>query len=255
MNSCVILSNSIIAKDTYKMTLHCDFASKCTPGQFIHVMIPDLAANLLRRPFSLNSVDIANETIDIVYKPVGTGTKVLSELQPGTGMDVLGPLGNGFSIPENTKKIWLVGGGLGIAPLLYVPQYFNQPEYEAFLGFCDEESAYQVDAFEKVCSKVHVSSDDGSLCRLGFVTDAVTDALKDREPDIILSCGPVPMLHSLKRILVNTRIPCQASLEERMGCGVGACLTCNCKVNHPEGWHYARVCKEGPVFTLSEVEL
>lgn len=255
MGACILLENNRIARDTYKMTLSCDFAKKCMPGQFIHLMIPDFHSHILRRPFSLNSVNIENETIDIVYKPVGEGTTAMTTLQVGRHVDVLGPLGNGFDMPDSTQKAWLVGGGLGIAPLLFIPQYYPHVQCESFLGFCEKESVYGISEFEKACNNVFTSTDDGSFCRLGYVTEMVEEALRVSQPDIIFTCGPVPMLKSLKKVLAPTRIPCQVALEERMGCGVGACLTCNCKVNEGDGWHYARVCKDGPVFQLSEVEL
>ncbi len=255
LGTCILLENNKIAKDTYRMSLKCDFAGKCTPGQFIHLAIPDFASHILRRPFSIHTADAENGTVDIVYKTVGQGTAAMSQLQKDIRLDVIGPLGNGYAMPQGTRKAWLVGGGLGIAPLLFIPKYYPDVLYEAFLGFCDCGSVYSTDSFEAVCGKVHTSTDDGSFCRLGFVTDMVKEALQDERPDIIYACGPVPMLKALKSVLAGTDISCQVALEERMGCGVGACLTCNCKVNREDGWHYARVCREGPVFLLSEVEL
>ena len=225
----------------------------CEPGQFMHVRVPDMPHLILRRPLSINDADESNACFSLVYGMVGEGTKALSLAKAGETVDAVGPLGRGFSLPQSGTA-WLCGGGLGVAPLLLAARRLGGRS-KAFLGFQTHDKAYQIKEFEQHCSDIALATDDGSQGEKGSVIALIEDALKKDRPSMILACGPVPMLRALQLSLKSGNIPCQVSLEGRMGCGVGACLTCNCKTTAGEAWHYSRVCKDGPVFDLSEVEI
>ena len=149
--------------------------------------------------------------------------------------------------------MFLVGGGVGIAPLLTVTQRWPDKHYEAYLGYRGIDYAYCVDDFKGSCSEVFITSNDGTVGRKGFVTEELQERLGDFKPDMVLACGPLPMLRSLKAVIGD--VPAQVSMEQRMGCGFGACAVCVCGVKEHGSLEYKKVCIEGPVFDLKEVEL
>lgn len=247
-----IIRNEQIADETYQMVLSCPdtLLSAFVPGQFIHMEIPKAEQLTLRRPISVHSV--SNSTLTIIYKVVGTGTALLSECQTHECINILGPIGNGFPKPEE-QRVLLVGGGLGCAPLLAVPQEYPTSTYTAFLGFATADAAYMTQEMEAACDRCYVTTDDGSLGLLGNAVQAVEKYLDGHGADVIYACGPVPMMRALRQVAAAQKIPCYLSLEERMGCGYGACLTCVCKTKEQDGEHHRRVCVDGPVFLSSEV--
>lgn len=245
-----IISNQNICTDTYKMVMSAPtaFLGEFKPGQFIHMEVPGRNDLILRRPISVHS--ISESTVTVIYKVLGEGTRCLSILQPHQRIDIMGPVGNGFPMDSNYKSIALVGGGLGCAPLMSAPACDSTKKYHAFLGFSTASMAYMTTDMEAVCDTCMVSTDDGSLGFKGNSVDMLLEFLKTNSVDAIFACGPVPMMKGLKAL--NTGIPTYLSLEERMGCGYGGCLTCVCKtINNG----YERVCIDGPVFPAEEVEL
>ena len=255
MNNALILENSQIADCTYCMTLRMDSGTgHFLPGQFAHVKLPG-SAMLLRRPISINHIDPIAATAQLVYQVKGEGTRLLSTLQEGQPLDVLAPLGRGFWRPEGAKRAAVIGGGIGAAPLRALLEAWQDIEFDVFLGFRSASCAYQVGDFTQLSHNLFLCTDDGTLGEQGLVTGLLKKQLDGTRYDALYACGPVPMLKALKKLLYGTGIHCQASLEERMGCGIGACLVCNCKVKEGDGWHYRRVCADGPVFDLMEVEL
>jgi dihydroorotate dehydrogenase electron transfer subunit len=254
MLNTTILQNKPIAAGIFEMSLRFDAGvGGFAPGQFAHVRLPD-ETKLLRRPVSFNHVDAGEGSATLVYQLVGEGTRLLSALKAGERLDVLAPLGRGFWKPDGLKKAALVGGGMGAAPLRMLPEAWKDVSFDAYLGFRGEGFAYQLKEFGELARNVQLCSDDGTLGERGFVTcllDASTFAWRY---DAVFACGPAPMLRALQAFLKGADIPCQASLEERMGCGVGACLVCSCLVKEDGERHYRRVCKDGPVFDLSEVD-
>ena len=168
--------------------------------------------------------------------------------------DRLGPLGNGFSLPESGEGIILIGGGIGTPPLLSVAQTLPG-QTEAILGFRNADACILARDFALACANVQIATDDGSLGFHGLVTDLLREriAVKEKPCTGILACGPTPMLKAIAALAQEHQIPCQVSLEERMGCGVGACLVCACKTKEADGEHYRHVCKDGPVFDAREV--
>lgn len=250
-----IVKNEKIANGTYKLTLFAPYiAHNVVPGQFVHIKIPKDSSLILRRPISVNGIDEDNGTIDLVYQLVGKGTKLLSSLKPNeVDIDLIGPLGKGYSVKSSVKSLCLVGGGCGVAPLKLAAQKWSYLDITACIGFKNKSAAYQLDDFQNLCSQVFISTDDGSLGEKCFATDALIKLLEKQSPDLILGCGPVPMLKALQRISKKYNIPCQISLEERMGCGIGGCLVCSCAIITNNGWDYKRVCVDGPVFNSQEV--
>jgi dihydroorotate dehydrogenase electron transfer subunit len=254
MYNATILKNIQIASGIFEMVLRFDGGVKdFQPGQFAHMKLPS-ETMLLRRPISFNHVDFENGSASLVYQIKGKGTKLMSTLKKGERLDALAPLGRGFWKPEGMKKAALVGGGMGAAPLRMLPEAWPDAVFDVFLGFRSEGYAYQLKEFDALAQNVALCSDDGTAGEKGFVTclfDRTTFAWKY---DSVFACGPAPMLKELKAVIQGTDIPCQVSLEERMGCGIGACLVCNCKVKGNGAWHYRRVCRDGPVFDISEVD-
>lgn len=255
MLNTTITKNIPVASGIYEMTLRFDAGvGDFLPGQFVHVKLPDEKL-LLRRPISINHVDAASESAVLVFQVKGEGTRQMAAMKQGEQLDVLAPLGRGFWRPEGLKRAALVGGGIGAAPLRMLPETWPDVEFDAYFGFRGKELAYQLDVIYALVNNLHLCSDDGTLGEKTFVTCLLGDKLESSGYDAIYACGPAPMLKALKATLAGSSIPCFVSLEERMGCGVGACLVCNCKTLEGGEWRYRRVCKDGPVFDIAEVAL
>ena len=249
-----VVSNTEVADGIFEMIVHSeDFPEQIKGGQFIHIALPSLA-HPLRRPFCIADYDFVAKTITVDYAVIGEGTKILSQVEKNTNLKALFPLGNGFSLDENYKTIALVGGGMGVAVLPAIPTTWKDREYHSFLGFANASKAVLVDNLSEK-GKVYIATDDGSLGEKGFVTSLLASKLDEIKPDAILCCGPEIMYKSLARELEGIDIPVFISLERRMGCGVGACLVCNCKVKTVNGDKYLRACVDGPVFPMREVIL
>ena len=235
-----IISNVEIAKDVYKMELETQISKLALPGQFIEISVPGF---FLRRPISIN--EIKENSIVIIYKVLGEGTKVMTTLE-GT-LNIFGPLGNGFPVEEK-EHIVCIGGGEGIPPLYEsAKQYLkNGTRVDVVMGANDSQSLFFIDEFKELGCQVYVATMDGSLGSKGTVLDAIKE--NDISCDFILACGPLPMLRALNSQYKKGYI----SLEARMACGMGACM--GCVVKDIEG-HSLRVCKVGPVFEMGKVVL
>ena len=253
--TCTILSQECIGKDIYSMWLETKtIAEQAKPGQFVSVYTRD-GSKLLPRPISLCEIDKEKKALRLVYRVTGknTGTESFSRLHKNVTLEVLGPLGNGFPLDEaKGKKVFLMGGGIGVPPMLETMKQLDA-EKTAILGYRDE--LFLNDEFEKN-GKVYIATEDGSAGTKGNVMDAIRE--NQLEADVIFACGPKPMLRAIKAYALEKGIPCWISMEERMACGVGACLGCVCQSTEVDGHshvHNKRVCKDGPVFLSSEVEL
>lgn len=226
-----------------------NIAKEAKAGQFVSVYSND-GSRLLPRPISLCGIDKEAGTLRLVYRVAGKGTDEFSKLVPGDKVKVLGPLGNGFPILD--KKAFLIGGGIGIPPMLQLAKELNCQK-TAVLGYRDE--LFLLEDFEKVCD-TYVATEDGSAGTKGNVLDAIRqNAL---EAEVIYACGPTPMLRALKAFAEEQDMICYVSMEERMACGIGACLACVCKSKEKDehtNVNNKRICKEGPVFDAREVEL
>ncbi len=251
-----VLSNAPIASGIYRM----EFAlpeetegMRC--GKFLNISVGD-GAHLLRRPIAI--CEYEKDRAAICYQIKGEGTKKLSEKRAGDELFCLLPLGNGFVLSDGWKKIALVGGGVGVFPMYSVLKEYENADkiFYTFLGFRNAGAVCMEEEFSKLSRSVQIVTDDGSYKKKSNAVAAFFDAADSGEKfDAILSCGPVPMLRALKEGMRarGLEIPCFVSLEERMGCGVGACLVCVCK--RQGGKENARVCKDGPVFSIDEVEI
>lgn len=253
--NCRIISQECIGTDIYSMWLETDqIAKNARPGQFVSLYTRD-GSKLLPRPISICEIDKEKNALRLVYRVTGknTGTEGFSCLHARVSIETLGPLGNGFPMEEGKgKKVLLIGGGIGIPPMLETAKQL-EGEKQIILGYRDE--LFLKKEFEPF-GKVYVATEDGSAGTKGNVLDAIRE--KHLKGDVIFACGPAPMLRALKAYALEEGIPCWISMEERMACGVGACLACVCKskdVDAHSHVHNKRVCKDGPVFLSTEVEL
>ena len=224
-------------------------AALAKPGQFIAMYCND-KSKLLPRPISICGINKEEGTLRVVYRVAGEGTKEFSEMKEGDTLEVMGPLGNGFALKE--EKAIIIGGGIGIPPMLELAKQLNV-EKTVVLGY--RTSTFLKDEFEAV-GDVVISTEDGSYGTKGNVIDAIKE--QGVEGSIIYACGPTPMLRGIKAYAEEMGIEAQISMEERMACGIGACLACVCKskdVDSHSHVHNKRVCKDGPVFDAREVEL
>ena len=253
-NRCEILSNRPVARDTYEMELACPvIASQAQPGSFVHIKVPENGALLMRRPISIHRIDREHGRITLIIQQKGEGTARIVQAAAGEQLDVLGPLGNSFPLPAGARRCALVGGGIGCAPLYTMAQAYPEVKFDSYLGFRSQAYVYAEEAFARATS-LRLATDDGSAGFHGRVTELLEEALRAGGYDAVYACGPTPMFKALARVMEKyPQIPCYVSLEERMGCGIGGCAVCTCKILAEDGWHYRRVCKDGPVFGIREV--
>ncbi len=260
-----IISNVEILSDIYELKFLSEYISdKAKPGQFINVKCSDGIDPILRRPLSICSIDEKNKSVIVTFRKKGRGTAYLAEKKSGDLLDLVGPLGNGFENSKKYRNIAVVGGGIGIFPLLFLLQQKSADSFcniTAYIGFETKSKIILENEFAQCCNNLLLSTDDGSKGYKGFITDLLEYDLmqrknEDEKYDIIYSCGPVPMMKKVAEAAMRQRIKCQVSLEQRMGCGIGACLSCVCKIkqNQNNDWIYKRVCKDGPVFWGEEVD-
>ncbi len=251
LESCAVAENTKIGAGLYLMVLEApEIAAKAECGQFLHISCGD--ATLLRRPISICTWQ--EGLVRIVFQVKGEGTKWLSERKTGDTLDVLGPLGHGFDVPRLGERPVFVGGGIGVPPLLACAQKAKGSGAVpcSILGFRTKELVILEGDFRDA-GDTFVTTDDGSYSAKGFVTDALKEKLETATG--IAACGPKPMLKGVAGLALNAGLPCQVSLEERMGCGIGACLVCACSLKDENGnTRYGHVCKNGPVFNAKEVQ-
>lgn len=237
-----IIENKKIAKDVYRMTLKCS-GEGISAGQFINIKVESL---FLRRPISV--CDFGNDFITVIYKVVGKGTDIMSTMKLGDKMDVLTGLGHGFNLEKDCKKPLLIGGGVGTPPMFALAKELvsRGKEVTVALGFNTADEVFLKEEFEALGCKTLVATLDGSGDHKGFVTDMITE--KGIEYDYYYSCGPAVMLKAVQKSLGFNG---QISMEERMACGFGACVGCTIRTKSGT----KQVCKDGPVFDSSEIEL
>jgi dihydroorotate dehydrogenase electron transfer subunit len=216
-------------------------ARRAAPGQFVHIRCG--AEHLLRRPISI--CDVNGDTVSLVVEVRGAGTEWLARREPGDMLDILGPLGNGFD--TGGRRLLLVGGGIGVPPLLFAAKKATG-EKRAILGFQTRRRILLEEEFKNACDEVFITTDDGSAGEQGLVTAPLKRLLDRGAADSVLACGPRPMLRAVAELASQYGVPCQVSMEERMGCGIGACLVCACQTREGGELHMRHVCKDGPVF-------
>lgn len=245
-----------LADEIYLLRLRSEKISRqAVPGQFVNVRCSTGLDAYLRRPISICRVDRSNHTFDIVYMNRGKGTGLLCSFCAGDALDAMGPLGKGFTLPKKGERIAVVGGGIGIFPLLFLLQESAGAEKAAFLGFRTKEAIVLQDAFEKASDRLVIATDDGTYGTSGLVTAPFKAWLEKEKPDRVYTCGPIPMMNIVARLCIEKEIFCEVSMEQRMGCGIGACLVCACRINDGKDYQYAHVCKDGPVFPAERLRL
>lgn len=247
----IIKNKKNLAKNCYDITVFCpDMAEQAQAGQFVHIRIKGFS---LRRPISICQIDRKNGLLRLVFEVRGAGTQAMADWNTGDMIDLIGPLGHGFTLLDPDKKAIVVGGGIGTPPMLEVADHYKQ-NATAIIGFRSAEAVILAEDFENVSPTV-ICTDDGTKGTHGYVTTALEKVLKAQSADIIYACGPHPMLKGIAALAEKYHISCEVSLEERMGCGVGACLVCACKTVKNSKEYMAHVCKDGPVFNAKEVIL
>jgi dihydroorotate dehydrogenase electron transfer subunit len=250
-----VAANTKIAPEHFRITLAVPKISReSVPGQFIMVKCSDSSDPLLRRPLSLNRIDQAKGTIDVLFRVIGKGTRMLSEIEPGGDIDIIGPLGNGFMIDKSKDVAIIVGGGAGIAPMLALAEQLTKKVKAVYvlIGANNINSVLCEEDFKELGCEVVVSTDDGTYGKKGLVTQVLLDVIGSKlspTNTIIYACGPRPMIRELESISSQYKIPCQVSLEEWMACGFGSCN--GCTVNTKNG--YKKVCSDGPIFDVREL--
>lgn len=251
-----VISQEMIAADIFSMWIETKAAKTAAPGQFISVYTSD-GSKLLPRPISICEIDSEAGRLRIVYRVTGenTGTEQFSKLTAGDTISLIGPLGNGFPLDKAAgKRAFLMGGGIGVPPILELAKQLSCAEKQIVVGYRNDQ-IFLREQFEEN-GKLYISTEDGSVGTKGNVMNAISE--NGLEADIIYACGPTPMLRAIKNYAEERGIECYISLEERMACGIGACLACTCKSkekDHHTNVHNKRICKDGPVFLSTEVEI
>jgi dihydroorotate dehydrogenase electron transfer subunit len=261
----MVIKNERIQSLYFLLGIYCPpIANQIKPGQFVMLKVSDDRAPFLRRPFSVyqSCPDPYPEKkkrgcLFILYKIVGKGTRKMTALEKGQKVDLIGPLGNGFTLPPlpSSASIILIGGGVGIASLYSLAEALKDRNLFVFIGGRTREDIFCVEDFKKLNSAIFIATEDGSLGVKGTVIDLFLTQRKKfnrRYRHYLYTCGPTAMFKTLSKSFNSKNFICQGSLETRMGCGFGACWGCVVKTNHPQT-PYQRVCKEGPVFYLENI--
>ena len=252
----VVASQEQLADGIYSMWIQTQAADTAKPGQFISMYTTD-GSKLLPRPISICEIDRTRGMLRVVYRVTGenTGTEQFSKLKSGDTIPVIGPLGNGFPYEKaEGKKVFLMGGGIGVPPILELAKQMKCEKKQILAGYRDAQT-FLKEEFE-ANGELYISTEDGSVGTKGNVIDAIR--AEKLTADIIYACGPTPMLKALKAYAMENGIECYISLEEKMACGIGACLGCVCHskdVDEHSNVRNKRICKDGPVFRAEEVEL
>ncbi len=252
----LVISQEMLAPDIYSMWIRTEAAAEAKPGQFISMYTND-GSKLLPRPISICEIDRREGSLRVVYRVTGkdTGTEEFSKMKAGDTIPVIGPLGNGFPYEKaEGKRVFLMGGGIGVPPILELAKQTDCAKKQIVVGYRDARTFLR-EEFEQN-GEVYISTEDGSIGTKGNVMDAIRE--NGLEADLIYACGPTPMLRAIKSYAEENGIECYISLEERMACGIGACLACVCKSrekDHHSNVHNKRICKDGPVFLSTEVEI
>lgn len=250
-----VVSQEQLADGIFSMWIQTEAAKTARPGQFISMYTND-GSKLLPRPISICEIDTETSKLRVVYRVTAekTGTEQFSKMKAGDTLPIIGPLGNGFPLEEGKgKRAFLIGGGIGVPPILELAKQLDC-EKQIIMGYRDADT-FLKEQFEEN-GTVYISTEDGSVGTKGNVMDAIRE--NGLEADIIYACGPTPMLRAIKQYAEEQGIECYISLEERMACGIGACLACVCQSkekDHHSNVNNKRICKDGPVFLSTEVEI
>lgn len=246
----IITRKSAIAKEIYSFEISCpEIAQVAVPGQFVHIRVGSFT---LRRPISICGINKDKGTLRLVFEIRGEGTAEIAKLNEGDLIDMLAPLGHGFTVDPEFKKVVLIGGGIGTPPMLPLAQAYGE-KVVAISGFRNSAAVILQEDFNASGAETILCTDDGSAGIHGFVTQPFAELAEQGSIDAVYACGPMPMLKGIADICKKNNIYCEISLEERMACGIGACLGCACRTVRNDEEYFAHVCKDGPVFKAEEV--
>jgi len=245
--------------DIYKFSVEAkEVTDLARPGQFIEIRITDQVEPFLRRPISIHNVDKENGILEFIFQVKGNGTEILAKREEGQEVDIIGPLGYGTFKIDEYKNISIIGGGIGTFPLYELAKTAKEQgkNVNIYLGFRDKDFVVLENEFKEVCNKLVLATDNGTYGQNGYAINFLKEDCEIQKPDCIYSCGPIPMLRAVKQFAEENNIPCQVSLEEKMGCGIGVCVGCAVKTaeSPKEAPEYYGVCKQGPVFDANTVE-
>lgn len=248
-----IADMEMLCEGVFKMTIKSEYvAQNALPGQFVNIKCGGFDA-FLRRPISICDIDKEKNTLDIVFQVKGKGTEMLCTRCAGE-VDIMAPLGKSFTLDEKYKNIIVVGGGIGTFPLLYLLKSSKAEQKTALLGFRTKAAVVLESEFRAAAGSVEIATDDGTYGKKAFVTELLEQRIAEQKPDLVYTCGPNIMMRKVAAIAEKNGIPCQVSMEQRMGCGIGACLVCACKTKKGEDdYGFSHVCKDGPVFWSTDV--
>jgi len=255
---CQVLDHKQVGPKHYQLILSSPYiSSHAEPGQFINIKCGESRDPLLRRPLSLHRISKEHKTFELLYEVVGKGTELLTKYFVGEEIDALGPLGEGFKIDPQKQIAIIVGGGMGMAPLLALAEAIKD-KIKAVYVLIGAKARGQVlceEDFKKITDQVLVATDDGSYGKKGIISDVLLDFINNQlttynlQLSTLYACGPKPMLRAISEITFQKKIDCQISMEERIACGIGACKGCAVKTKNG----YKMVCKDGPVFNCEEI--
>lgn len=252
-----LVSKEMLVEGIYKFAIKAkEIASVAKAGQFLEIKVSDTIEPFLRRPISIFNID--GENVEFIFQVKGRGTELLSNKKVGDKIDVLGPLGKGNFTVKEYSNVAIIGGGIGTYPLYELAKELKgKSNTTMYMGFRNKELVTLEKEFEEVTNNVVITTDDGSYKQKGFALEVLKEDCKNEKPDIIYACGPLPMLKAVQEFANSENIRCEMSLEERMGCGIGACVGCNVRIvtDNPEEVKYNYVCQHGPVFDSKKVIL
>ena len=244
-----ILANEAINANVKRMVIEApQIAEAAQPGQFVHVKKPD-SVNFLRRPFSIADADRENGTITLIYRIVGKGTAEYAAMKVGEAFSILGPIGNGFALKDGRPL--LIGGGVGIAPLIYLSRQLKDKKPILLIGGKNKDEVFWEKYLQEFADKIYITTDDGSVGFKGFTVQLLPQILAENNIEHIYTCGPNIMMEGVAKLAHEQDIDCQVSLEKRMACGIGVCL--GCTFEDKLTGKRRKVCTEGPVFASKEV--
>lgn len=250
-----LIRKEVLKDDIIKFSTETrEITKKVRPGQFIEIRVSDATDPFLRRPISIYNV--RENILEFIFQIKGKGTGILAKKEEGEFIDIIGPLGFGPFKYEKYKNIAIIGGGIGIFPLYELSKRAKETaNITTYLGFRNKDYVILEEEYKKVCNDLIITTDDGSYGIKGFAINELKKDMKNKKFDAIFACGPIPMLKAVREYAIENNIPCQISLEEKMGCGLGVCLGCAVKVAGSDPAKYIHVCKAGPVFEAKTVEI
>ena len=256
--NCELVKKEMLIDGIYKFSVKApEIAKEAKAGQFLEIRVSEVGEPFLRRPISIYNLDRDAGIVEFIFQVKGRGTEILANKKIGDLIDIMGPLGFGTFKVQEYKNVAIIGGGIGTYPLYELTKELKEKaNLNVYLGFRDKSLVTCEKEFEAIgLNKLVITTDDGSYKEKGYAIDFMKKDIQEHSVDMIFACGPLPMLKAVRAYAIENNIPCQISLEERMGCGIGACLGCAVKVISGVEPRYGHVCKEGPVFNAADVEI